>query len=172
MKVWIIFGIISLYALIDEIIQGLERVGRSADIMDFVSDLFGIVLALGLLSFLGFWGSLLSFSSVFIFVLSDVSRLMTLPQYASYAAAFHFTAYTAFTLIWIQWLERLGRFAPGTATWLAVSAITPFGLLALVVLAGPIWDRPLNGFHIGIAGIGIVTAIIVSWAVIRMLRRQ
>lgn len=172
MKVWIVLGIISLYALIDETIQGLERVGRSADIIDFVSDLFGVVLALGMLSFLGFWGSLLSVSSVFIFVLSDISRLMTLPQYASYAIAFHFTAYTAFTLIWIQWLEQFGRFAPGKAAWLAISAITPVGLLALVVLAAPIWDRPLNAFHIGIAAVGIMTAIIVSWVVIRVLRQQ
>lgn len=169
-KAWLVVLAVVLYGVADELIQA--KVGRSADVKDFVADLFGVLIALGLLSILGFWGSLLSVSAVFVFVLSDMSRLMTLPQYSSYAIAFHFTAYTAFTLIWIQWLDRFGRFAPGSAGWWAVSALTPIGLLAIVLLAAPVWNRPLNGFHIGIAAVGIVTAIIVSWVVFRVTRKN
>jgi VanZ family protein len=162
-KPWIVLGIICLYGAIDEYVQGLEIIGRSADIQDFIANLFGIVLALGLLSVLSFWTSLLTISAVFIFVLSDMSRLMTLPQYASYATAFHFTAYTAFSLVWIQWLGRHSRFKTGQAGWFAASLALPAGLLLAVKVAAPLWDHPFNGFDTAIAGFGITAAVLTSW---------
>lgn len=169
-KCWLVILAVVIYGVADELIQA--KVGRSADIMDFLGDLFGVLFALGLLSFLGFWGLMLTISSVFIFVLSDMSRLMTLSQYNSWAIAFHFTAYTAFTLIWIQWLQRFSRFSPHRVDWLAVSALVPFGLLGIVVIAALIWERPLNGFHSAIAAVGIVTAILVSWGVFKATRKN
>lgn len=157
------------YGALDEFLQG--KVGRSADIHDFIADCFGVLLALGVLSIFEFWLALLTVSAVFIFVLSDVSRLMGLPQYAMYATAFHFTAYTAFTLIWIQWMERFTRIRPASARWLAVSLAAPAGLLLAVKGAAPLWDRPFNGFDFAIAVVGICAAIGVSWAVFKLSRR-
>jgi hypothetical protein len=154
----------------DELLQA--RVGRSADVHDFISDCFGVALALGVLSVFEFWLALLTVSAVFIFMLSDVSRLMTLPQYAVYATAFHFTAYTAFTLIWIQWLQRFSKFTVGKAGWLMASLAVPAGLLLTVKAAAPIWDRPFNGFDFAIAVLGICAAIGVSWAVFKLSRRM
>jgi VanZ family protein len=166
---WFVALAVIVYAALDELLQ--SRVGRSSDIYDFAANGLGVALALGVLSIFEFWLALLTVSAVFIFVLSDMSRLMTLPQYAGYATAFHFTAYTAFTLIWIQWLQRFGRFTRGTAGWFGVSLAAPAGLLLGVKAAAPLWGRPFNGFDFAIAVFGICAAIVVSWAVFKMSRR-
>lgn len=168
-KHWFVVFTVIAYGALDEFLQG--RVGRSADIHDFIADCFGVLLALGVLSIFEFWLALLTVSAVFIFVLSDVSRLMTLPQYAPYATAFHFTAYTAFTLIWIQWLERFTRVRPVSVRWLAVSLAAPAGLLLTVKAAAPLWDRPFNGFDFAIAVFGICAAIGVLWGLFKLSRR-
>jgi hypothetical protein len=168
-KVWCVILAVVLYGVVDELLQA--RVGRSADVMDFMADLFGVVLGLGVLSVLGFWSSLLTVSAIFIFILSDMTRLMTLAQYTFYAIAFHFTAYTAFTLIWIQWLERFTRFIPGLGGWMILSLLAPLGLLALVIVAAPLCDREVDGFNVGIAVVGIVAAVMVSWGLFRISRK-
>jgi len=168
-KHWFVVLAVIVYGALDEILQG--RVGRSADIHDFIADCLGVLLALGVLSVFEFWLSLLTVSAVFIFVLSDVSRLMTLPQYAAYATAFHFTAYTTFTLIWIQWLERFSRFTCGKAGWLVISLLVPAGLLLAVKAAAPLWDRPFNGFDFAIAVFGISAAVLVSWGLFKVSRK-
>jgi hypothetical protein len=168
-KHWFVVFAVIVYAALDEFLQA--RVGRSADIQDFAADGFGVVLALGVLSIFEFWLALLAVSAVFIFVLSDVSRLMMLPQYASYATAFHFTAYTAFTLIWIQWLQRFSRFTVGQARWIGVSIALPAGLLLTVKAAAPIWDRPFNGVDFAIAIVGVFAAVLISWGVFEFSRK-
>lgn len=158
-----------VYAALDELLQ--SRVGRSAEIYDFAANCLGVVLALGVLSIFEFWLALLTVSAVFIFVLSDVSRLMTLPQYAVYATAFHFTAYTAFTLIWIQWLQRFSRFTCGSVCWLGMSLAAPAGLLLAVKAAAPLWDRPFNGVDFAMAVLGIVAAVLGSWGLFKFSRK-
>jgi hypothetical protein len=169
-KPWCVILAVILYGVIDEVIQA--KVGRSGDVMDFMADLFGVVLALGLLSILGFWGSLLTVSAVFIFVLSDISRLMTLAQYANYATVFHFTAYSAFALIWVQWLQRFSTIIPGKAVWLTVSFFVPMGLLAGVKLAALALGRPFDVLNSGVAVFGITAAVMVSWVVSEFSRKS
>ncbi|MHC4950594.1 MAG: VanZ family protein [Planctomycetota bacterium] len=168
-KPWFVAIAVLLYGLMDEYLQ--SKVGRSGDVQDFIANLFGVVLSLGVLSIFGFWTAILTTSAVFIFVLSVMTRIMTLPEYAFYATAFHFTAYTAFTLIWIQWLERFSRFTPGKAGWLAVALAVPAGLLLAVKVAAPVWDRPFNGFDVGIAVFGICLAILISYLTICFSRK-
>ncbi|MHC4525346.1 MAG: VanZ family protein [Planctomycetota bacterium] len=168
-KCWLVVLAVVLYGVMDEYLQ--SKVGRSADVKDFIANLFGVLLGLGVLSIFGFWSALLTVSAVFIFVLSDVSRLMTLPQYSFYAIAFHFTAYTAFTLIWIQWLDRFSKYALGKAGGLAVAVTIPAGLLLAVKGAAPFWDRPFNAFELGIAVFGICAAILTSYLTIYFSRK-
>ena len=168
-KAWCVILALVLYGIADETVQAY--VGRSADVRDFIADLFGVVLALGLLSVFEFWSSLLILSSVFIFVLSNMTRLMILPQYTSYATAFHFTAYTAFTLIWIQWLERFTRTPPCSGRWLTVSLAFPAGLLLTVKAAAPLFDRSFDGYNTAIAAVGIIAAVGVSWGLFRISRK-
>lgn len=169
-KPWIVLAVILAYAALDEILQG--RMGRSMDMLDFVADLFGIFLALGLLSLLSFWSALLTASAVFIFVVSNRSHLLMLyPQY-HLNIAFHFTAYTAFTLIWIQHLERYSSVKPASTVWLLYVLPVPAGLLLLVKAAAPLLDRSVGWIEVAAAVFGIAAAILVSYLTLRLSRKR
>ena len=165
LKPWLVLIGILCYGIIDEYLQG--RVGRSVDRMDLAANLFGAVLALGLLSILGFWSAVLTASAVFIFVISNMSNLLVLyPEY-HLNAAFHFTAYTAFTLIWIQYLHRRNNppIVRLTASW-----IVPILLLFIVKAAAPIFGHPFSWSDAATGLFGICAAILISRAIIWLSR--
>lgn len=164
-KVWVVLATVIGYAAIDEYLQGY--VGRSADMQDFIADVFGVVLGLGVLSVFGFWSAMLMFSAVFIFVISNLSNLPLLyPQY-HLNAAFHFTAYTAFALIWIQYLDRRDRPRTGWAFWLMKSLTVPVSLLFAIKMSAAIFGRPFEWIDAAIGLFGICAAILISGAVFR-----
>ena len=168
-KAWILLSIIVCYGAVDEFLQG--RVGRSADVMDFVADLFGMILGLGLLSCLSFWSALLAASAVFVFVISNMSHLLMLyPQY-HLSSIFHFTAYTAFALIWIQYMERYIDLKTVKASWLFSSLSVPIVLLILVKGASPMFERPIGWIEVATALFGICSAILISYLTIRLSRK-
>ena len=168
-KVWILLAVIIWYGAMDEYLQG--RVGRSADVMDFVADLFGVVSALGLLSVLSFWPALLAASAVFVFVVSNLSNLLMLyPQYYL-DTAFHFTAYTAFALIWIQYMERYTDLKVAKSSWLFSSLLVPVVLLAVIKGTAPLFDRSIGWFEIATALFGICSAVLISYLTIGLSRR-
>ena len=169
-KVWLLLGIIICYAAMDEILQAY--VGRSADMLDFAADLFGIFLALGLLSLLSFWSALLTASAAFIFVVSNMSHLLMLyPQY-HLNMAFHFTAYTAFALIWIQHIDRYSSLKPVHAVWLVYVLLPPVALLILVKAAAPLFDRSVGWFEVAAAVFGIAAASLISYLTLRLSRKS
>jgi hypothetical protein len=92
LKVWIVLATVIGYAAIDEYLQGY--VGRSVDMQDFIADVFGIVLGLGMLSVFGFWPAMLLSAAFFIFVISNMSNLLLLYRQYYLNAVFHLTAYT------------------------------------------------------------------------------
>ena len=168
-KVWVLLAVVIWYGAIDEYLQG--RVGRSADVMDFVADLFGMVLALGVLSIFGFWSALLAASAVFVFVVSNMSNLpMLYPQY-HLNTVFHFTAYTAFALIWIQHAERYTNVKTGKAMWLWTSLAVPAALLLMIKGSATIFDRAIWWVDIATALFGVSSAILISWLVFRFSRK-
>lgn len=166
-KIWILWVVIAMYAVLDEILQG--RVGRSADVMDFAADLFGLVLGLGLLSIFNFWPALAAASAVFIFVVSNMSNLLLYPHY-HLDTGFHFTAYAAFTLIWIQMLDRYSTRQPLTAVWWGYSLLAPVFLLVFVKVAAKLSDRPVGWIDIAAAMCGITLAMLVSYLTLRLSR--
>jgi len=169
-RVWLLVGVVIFYGAVDEFLQGW--VGRSRDVMDFVADLFGLISAMGLLSLLSFWPALLAASAVFVFVISNMSRLLMLyPQYYL-DTAFHFTSYTAFALIWIQYLERRTFHRPGCALWLFSSLIVPAGLLVIIEGTSPMFDRSTGWVEVATALFGICSAILVSYLTLRLFRKS
>ncbi len=169
-KVWILLAIVVWYGAMDEYLQA--RVGRSCDIHDFIADLFGMVLALGILSIFGFWSSLLTASAVFVFVISNKSHLLMLyPQY-HLNTAFHLTAYTAFALIWIQHAERYNPKRIGSLPWLAYSISVPVLLLVAIMGTLPLWDRPIWWVDVATALFGIVSAVLITAATVYITRRK
>jgi len=169
-KVWFVLLGVLCYGAIDEYLQG--RVGRSMDGMDFVANLFGVVLGLGLLSILGFWSALLAVSAIFIFVISNMSNLLVLyPQY-HLNMVFHFTAYTAFTYIWMQYLDRRDNSPSGRVVRLTASWIVPILLLFFIKATAPIFGHPFSWPDAATGLFGICAAILVSWVVFRFSRRK
>ena len=169
-RIWILLGIIICYGAIDEFLQG--RVGRSADVMDFAADVFGLVLGMGLLSLLSFWPALLAASAVFVFVISNLSDLLMLyPQY-HFNTVFHFTAYTAFALIWIQYIERHVDLKIFRVSWLLSSLAVPTVLLVVIKGTSPIFDRSVGWIEVATASFGICSAILISYLTIRLSRKS
>jgi len=168
-KAWILWLVIVLYAAIDEYLQG--RVGRSADVVDFAADVFGVVLGLGLLSILSFWPALLAASAVFIFVISNMSHLLMYPHY-HLNTVFHFTAYTAFALIWIQYVERYTPLKPPAALWLFCCILVPVMLLVIIKATAPLWEHPIGWIEIATALFGISSSVLTSWATFKFFRKQ
>ncbi len=168
LKPWILLAGLVCYAGADEILQG--HVGRSADVMDFVADLLGITLGLGLLSLFNFWAALLITSAAFIFVASNLSSLLMLfPQY-HVDTLFHYTAYTAFTLIWIQHAERHTSFKAPSGAWLGYALAGSVGLLAAVKGSAPLFDHSVSWIDAATALFGISSAILISYVTFSLTR--
>jgi VanZ family protein len=169
-KVWIALITITCYGVIDEYLQA--RVGRSGDVMDLQADMFGVIIGLGLLSIFNFWPALLTVSASFIFIISNQSNLLMLPQYHSWTTIFHFTAYASMTLIWIQFLDRYARSQRRSSPRLFLSAVAPICLLGVAKVTAPFFDRPLLWPDVGTALIGIGVAMGVSFALAKSWHRK
>ena len=166
LKVWIVLATVIGYAAIDEYLQGY--VGRSVDVQDFIADVFGIVLGLGMLSVFGFWPAMLLSAAVFIFVISNMSNLLLLYRRYYLNAVFHLTAYTAFTAIWMQYLERHSQPPSGRVLWLMTLMGIPMLLLLGVKVTATFFDRPFAWIDIATGLLGICAAIMIFGAAFRM----
>lgn len=160
-KIWIIMAVIMAYGAADEYLQGF--VGRSADIHDFVADLFGMVFAVGVLSIFYFWSALLTASVVSVFVISNLSNLTGLyPEY-HLNTLFHFIAYTGLSLIWMQHMERYLPLRHNRAAWLLTAAALPLAMLAMVLTTASFFGKIFWGVDAATAVFGIMAAILTSW---------
>jgi len=177
-KVWLILAVVVWYGVIDEVLQGY--VGRSADAVDFVADVAGTLAGLVLLWALPFWPAALVVTAVFIFCVSDLSRLALLSRYVTLNTAFQFGGYVVFTLLWIHWRGRFvsgaGRgpaaggsamgprsagwwSAQGPVGWLMRAMALPVGLLVGVKLAAMALGHPVLWPDVAVAAVGIVLAV-------------
>jgi len=159
-KVWIVLAIVVWYGAFDEWLQG--QVGRQMELGDFLNDLAGALLGLGILSILSFWPALLSVSAIFILAVTDRSAMLNLYPQLYLNTAFHLTAYTALTLIWIQHLEQNSRFRRIHRLWPLAAMSLPLGLLAAVKLAGLYYHKPIWWVDVATAVFGIAAAILAS----------
>jgi hypothetical protein len=160
-KVWIVLAIIVWYGAFDEWLQG--RVGRQMELADFLHDLYGALLGLGILSVLTFWPALLTVSSIFIFFITDRSVLLNLYPQLYLNTAFHLTAYATLTLIWIQHLDRDNRFRKSHPTWPLIALSLPITLLAAVKGVGLYYAKPFWWVDIATAIFGIAATVLVSY---------
>jgi len=159
-KVWLVMAVIMLYGAADEYIQSL--VGRSADVHDFIADLFGMVFALGVLSVFCFWSALLTAAAVSVFVISNLSNLTALyPEY-HLNTIFYFIAYAGLSLIWIQHAERYLPLRRNRAVWLLTATALPLALLAMVLATAPLFGKTVWWVDAATAIFGITAAILTS----------
>jgi hypothetical protein len=169
-KTWWVIAAVALYGAVDEVIQGM--VGRSADIHDYVANLFGVAFALGLLSVFHFWAALLTASVVSIFVISNLSNLTGLyPQY-HLNTLFHFSAYAGLSLIWIQHMERYLHLRQNRALWLLAAPALPLAMLTLVLAVAPFYNKTIWWTDVSTAVFGIIATILISRLTFALTRKH
>lgn len=159
-KAWWVLGSVALYGAVDEFLQGF--VGRSADIDDFIANLFGIVFAMGVLSIFHFWSALLIAAVSSVFVISNLSDLTDLYPHYHLNTVFHFTAYAGLCLIWIQHIDRYLHLRENRTIWLVVATALPLTLLGLVSAAAPLFNKTLWWTDAATAIVGIAAAVLTS----------
>ena len=159
-KPWIVVLCILVYAVIDEVLQ--MPVGRQAEVSDFLANLFGMALAMSIVSIFRFWSALLAAMATVVFVLSNLSHLTLLYPQFYLNTAFHLIAYTGLTLIWIQHIDQYLKLDRRRAIWPLTAALAPLAMLGASLAFGYWQGKPLWPIDIATAVFGILTAVLVS----------
>jgi len=171
-KVWLVLAAVVWYGAADEWLQG--RMNRSADVWDFLADVIGAMIGLVILWLFEFWTAILIILLMFIFAISNMSRIDTLWQQPFINTGFHFFGYAFLTLAWIQ---HIGQFVPkklrlGRVRWMLTAAAMPVAALVFVKLAGIFMDKRIWPIDCAAAVVGIACAVAGSWAVFRLRQRH
>jgi VanZ family protein len=164
-KVWLILVVVVWYGAIDEWLQ--MYVGRRANVDDFLADMAGTMIGLGLLSVLSFWPAALAVTGIFVFIVSNRSYLENMWNMPYIDIAFHFAGYSAFTLVWIQYLDRMLDKSASVIKWTVLSVCAPLVLLAGVKICSIFYGKEVLLWDCLTA----VTAICLSAVVSRFVCR-
>jgi len=159
-RVWMILAVIVWYGVIDEWLQ--TYVGREASVRDFLANTVGALAGLGVLSIFSFWPAALVATAVFVFVMSNLSRIDLLWNLPYINIAFHFAGYSAFTLVWIQYLDRRLPERISAVRWTVLSLLLPLALLCAVKLSAGAFQRPVWFYDCLTAIVGIILSTVVS----------
>jgi VanZ family protein len=169
-KCWLVLACVVWYGAIDEWIQG--RVGRNADVHDFVADLLGAVFGLVVLSVFSFWPALLVTLGSVIFAMTNFSRVVLIGGSAIINTAFYFVAYMFFTLVWVQNIDRnefLSKRCDKGPRWFGVAFAGPVLLLGIVKVCAFFRGKDIWWTDFLTAAAAILCAVAVSYFVTRML---
>lgn len=162
-KVWGVLVVVVWYGALDEWLQGF--VNRSVDIHDFYANLIGTVTSLIILSVLTFWPALLTMTAIIIFIMTNLTRAVTICQSTTINAAFYFCAYAFFALVWIQLGQKhlyLQKITP-KLKWFSITLLVPASLLLIIKLASLAIGRQIYHIDTITALAGIAAAAVVSY---------
>lgn len=169
-KVWLILAVIVWYGAIDEWLQGY--VGRDPDVRDFYADLGAALLGLIIMSIFSFWGAVLALSSVFIFVITNLTQVTILFGSEILCTAFYFVSYSLFTLVWIQFAARHIRIQPHGLKWLGICGGMPVLALGGMKLSSLAFDKSIWYMDVVTAMSAIVVTVAVSYFTFLFCRRK
>ena len=167
-KVWLTLALMVWYGAFDEWLQ--HYVGRSANVLDFYADLAGALAGLAILTVFSFWPAALLISAVFIFAVSNLSKIDMLWQQPSVNICFHFIGYAVFSLIWIQLIYRHIKVEPNKLVqpkWLLIAFSAPLALLVATKAGSIIFGKTIWPIDCVVALTGITAAVIISYLTIR-----
>jgi len=159
-KAWVILAVIVWYGVIDEWLQ--SYVGRGTEVNDILADTIGALVGLGLLSVFSFWPAALAVTAIFIFAISNLSRIDLLWEQSYLNIGFHFVGYSAFTLVWIQYLDHRLPAKVSAMKWIILALALPLVLLSAVKLSSLGFDKPIWFFDCLTAMVGILLSTVVS----------
>ena len=163
-KVWLTLVVMVWYGAFDEWLQG--RVGRSADVMDFFADLSGTLAGLVILTIFNFWLGSLTVTVIFIFTISNLSKIDLIWELPFVNTGFHFLGYIILTLIWIQNMHR--HIISTTqkrrhVKWLLTASVFPVALLVIVKLCSVGFGKQVWFMDCLTAFTGIIAAVLTSY---------
>jgi VanZ family protein len=136
---WWILLIIVLYGIVDEISQGY--VGRSSDILDFLSNLTGALTGLVLFTLFTFWPSAVLVAGIVVFGTTNIARANLADMLPITNAMFHLFAYAAFTVLWVQYLHTLKSIKTSHVKRLILAPGGPIAFLLIVKIFSVILGR-------------------------------
>lgn len=154
---WWILLVVVLYGTVDEISQ--SYVGRSCDILDFISNLTGALTALVLFTALTFWPAAVSVAGIVIFGITNVARANIADILPITNAMFHLFAYASFTMLWIQYLYTFRSTKISRVNLVLLAVAGPIAFLFMVKSSSVILGRAFVMFDT-IISIGAIAATI------------
>ena len=159
-SVWLVLFLIVLYAVFDEFSQTF--VGRTCDVMDFTTDIVGVLTGLVMFSIFGFWSSALLVIGIVIFGVTNIARTNLAEVMPVANALFNFFGYGLFTIVWIC---RVRLSCPQNVTksrWLLSVLVVPMVFLLFVRLFSSIIGRSfdVSGTVLSVMAIVIVTGVV------------
>jgi len=168
--VWWVLLVLCCYGAVDEWSQGWVQ-GRSADVVDYYTDVGAACTGLLLLTFLPFWPALLWGVALAIFVVSAWSKGDLTSKLPLTTVLVHVLSFSLFTVLWLLYLarssqerrgvetplwHRLGAAPEGRWRWGVRSLAIPLVLLATVKLGAMVFDRAFPLVEVGAAAATIV----------------
>lgn len=168
-KVWVVLAVMVWYGACDEWLQGF--VGRQPEVKDFYADLGAVLLGLFVMTIFSFWGAVLAFSSILIFVITNITRGNVVFSNYTLNSAFYFLSYAFFTLVWIQFAERNLRMRPDGFKWLGVCTGVPVAVLAVMKVSSLAFGKSIWMTDILTALSAVAAAVAVSYVTLRCCRR-
>jgi len=133
---WVLLTVVA-YGIIDELLQGY--VGRSCEVMDFVSDLAGAFTSCIILTFFTFWPAAAILGALLICGLTNITPEGLAKISPIGNAMFHLFSYAVFALVWIRCtappqarLSDSFRILRADRKWLITALAAPIALLAVV----------------------------------------
>lgn len=163
-KVWMTLVIMVWYGVFDEWLQ--SRVGRSADVKDFFTDLIGTITGLIILTVLRFWTAGIVIYTILIIAVSNFSKIDLIWDLPFLNTGFHFLGYAGYTLIWIQHMYRRFPLKANRLTqpkWFLRALSLPIALLIVVKLSSISMGKDIWPIDCLTAIVGIISATLTSY---------
>ncbi|MBW8000393.1 MAG: hypothetical protein FVQ80_00020 [Planctomycetes bacterium] len=157
--VWWVILIIGVYAVMDEVIQGV--VGRNCDMMDFIADMAGVLAGLILFSIFSFWFSFLFVTAIVIFLITNVARANVAELMPAINLLFHFASYALFTAVWMRCMNLFWELKSKSIRRFLVSLAAPLALLMTVkfysVFSGRFFSK--GDIIVAVTAISVVVSV-------------
>ena len=168
--VWWVILIIAVYAVMDEVIQGV--VGRNCDMMDFIADMAGALAGLILFSILNFWPAFLCVNAITILLITNVARANVAELMPVINLTFHLASYALFTAVWIQCINLFWKLKAKSIRKCLAALAAPLALLITVKSYSMVSGRFFTKRDIIVAVTAIVAVVAVNFLFAYLCRRS
>ncbi len=153
-KVWWALGILAVYAITDEWLQGF--VNRTPDLNDFFGDIAGAALGFLILSVIPFWAASGLLAAAIIFVL----RIYHLVEIPGFMPGLWFICYTIFTFICLNFFKSTKLAGKIGSNWIVNGIISAVAFLIFVEVISALTKGGLSLAEPAASLAGIVTAAV------------